>query len=88
MTLKELTKKIEQLNKMQKELELGDKYYLVVENRYSRAIYIYDSKSLKDIKNTYIKEIANKIINNDLIKVERCLYRVDGTQYEVRIGEM
>lgn len=88
MTLKELTKKIEQLNKIQKELELGNKYYLVIENRYDRAIYIYDSKSLKDIKDYYIKEIANKIINNDLLKVERCLYRVDGTQYKIRIGEM
>ena len=86
MNLKLLIKKIEKINELHKELELYDKYYLVVSSKYETPIYIYKSKDLKIIEEVYINEISNKIINNEIIKEERYMYKITDTDYEIRVG--
>ena len=84
MSLKELIKKIEKINKLNAELYFDKKYYLVVSEKYSKLIYIHNSKDLKSITDYYETKVANTILNDELIKEENYFYKVG--EYDVRIG--
>ena len=88
INLKELLRKIEKLNSLNKELELGNKYYLVVCKRYMRSIYLYNRKDLKDLCEYYNDDISSKLVNDNLIKEERYTHiiYVNNEKYEICIG--
>lgn len=88
MNLKELIKKIDKINKMNKDLDFNIKYYLVVYNRFFRSIYIYKSRDLKEITDYYIEDISSQLINGELLKEERYLYTttINNEKYNIRIG--
>ena len=71
-----------------KELELENKYYLIVYNRYMKSIYLYNSKDLKELCEYYIDNISYKLINENLIKEDRYNYfmYIDNEKYEICIG--
>ena len=84
MNLKELMTKIDKLNKINKDLDFDDYYYLVVSSRYDKPIYIYNKKDINKIKKEYIDRVADMLINEELQKEEKYLYVID--EYEIRIG--
>lgn len=85
MILKDLINKIENANKLNKELEVADKINLVLTNRYSSPIRIYSKKDVKKIQDVFINEIAEKIIHNELEKVERYTYKILDTEFELML---
>lgn len=95
MTLKDLMKKIEQLNKINSELGIDRSYYLVLSDKYcSKVIYLYNKKGLKEITNYFIPQIATIILYTPIVKVERYLYKIEFingsnelVEYNIRIGE-
>ena len=83
MNLKELLKKVMKANELNEELEIGEKTNLVITNRYSSPVRIYNTKDIKKIKDKYIEEISNQIINNELERIERYTYKITNTEYEI-----
>lgn len=83
MKLKDLINKIEKANKLNEELEVADKINLVLTERYGTPIRIYSKKDVKKIEDYFINEIAEKIINNELEKVERYTYKILDTEFEL-----
>ena len=94
MTLKDLMKKIEQLNKINSELGIDRSYYLVTSDKYcSKVIYLYNKKDLKEITNYFIPQIATILLYTPVKFVERYLYKIEfinGSneilEYNIRIG--
>lgn len=88
MNLKELIKKIDKINKMNKDLDFNIKYYLVIENRFFHSIYIFNSKDLKKITDYYTECVSSQLINSELLKEERYLYTItiNNEKYDIRIG--
>ena len=74
MNLKELIKEIEESNKIANKLGLP-KYYIVVSNHNIRHL-IKSSKDLEILENYYINEVAERLINDELVKEENNMYRV------------
>lgn len=85
MKLKDLLKKVNQANKLNEELAIGKIANLVLVNKYSTSIRIYNTKDIKKITDYYIDEISNAIIKNDLVKAERYLYKIVDTEFEIAI---
>lgn len=83
MNLKELLKKVMKANELNEELEIGEKTNLVITNRYSSPVRIYNTKDIKKIKDKYIEEISNQIINNELERIKRYTYKITNTEYEI-----
>lgn len=88
MNLMELIKEFDLLNKKLKKLDLNTKYYLVICNRFSKDIFIYNKKDISKINDYYIESVANALLDNELKKVERYLYtlNIDNEVYDIRIG--
>lgn len=88
MNLKELINKIDNLNKLNKELDLGDKYYLVITEMFSSPVYVYNKKEMKNIDDYYISTVASSLKNNKLEKVDRYNYQIEIQEclYNITIG--
>lgn len=94
MNLKELINKIEKYNKLGEELNMTSTYYLVVMCNYSKSVFLYKKRDIKNIEDYYIKEIAEKLINGELKQEERYLYSIEiespyggKNLYTIAIGE-
>lgn len=89
MKLEELINKIQKINKLNKELDLYDKYFLVLSDSI-KNIYIDNKKDIKQLKD-YIVTVKEQILNNDYTKKERFLYityveyDIAGTHYKDKI---
>lgn len=94
MTLKDLMKKIEQLNKINSELGIDRSYYLVLSDKYcSKVIYLYNKKDLKEISDYFIPRISTILLYTPVKFVERYLYKIEFingsneiVEYNIRIG--
>lgn len=83
MNINDLLKKVTQLNKINNELGIDMKINLLIEERFSKPIRIYKNSDLKEIKEIYIEELVNKILNNDLVKVDKYTYIITDTEFNV-----
>ena len=89
--VRELMKKIELLNKLNKELGINRKYYLILVQKYGRPFYFFNKKDFKDIKEVFIDEVANHLLNDALIKEDNYYYIFDNDKditYSFKIGEI
>lgn len=85
MILKDLIKKVEQINKLNNELEICYPVNLVISNKYSRPITIYKAKDLKKIEEYFVSEVAYELLHNEIEKVERYIYKVVNTTFVIQI---
>lgn len=85
MVLKDLIKKVEKANKINEELGTGEKANLVLVHRYDKPIRIYNVKDIKKITDFYIEECSNGIINNELERTEKFLYKIINTEFEIAV---
>lgn len=83
----ELMKKLDILNKLNEELGIRRKYYLVLIPKYGRSLFYYKKQDLKYIKKLFIDEVADILLNNTLIREEDFYYKIDNCdEYSFRIG--
>ena len=89
MNITDLVVKILKANKLNEELHLQGKAYVVLTNKYDSPIYIREKKDLQKINGKYINNLAKLIYNSKLIKIEDYSYKFYDSildEYEVHIG--
>lgn len=89
MNITDLVIKILKANKLNEELKLQRKAYIVLTNKYDSPIYIREKKDLQKINDTYKNNLAKLIYNSKLIKIEDYSYKFYDSildEYEVHIG--
>lgn len=89
MNIRELLKKVESVNKLNKELGFDDKIYLALSKKLYKTIYLHNKSNLIDITDYYIKELHHLIFSTKLIKIDNFIYKFDNINLDgflVQIG--